>query len=878
MLLLFDELNLNKIELPKQLDSFIKFLENSYGLEQEFTQPLGHEAKLVHTLWHAWREQLQADKLIDDTTQYVTNLSQDIIDTNNANEYQLYLTGYCQFNQAEIQWLNAKLTQGNTHLIFQSNINRSFSDTETHPDKLISELMTKLDTHSAVITEHQADNPSPWSTCLDMVYNNTSLALKQRAISFAEKQADCPGSHHLAIYSAVNNETEAAAIDIQVRRWLLEGKKNIGIVTENRRLARRVRALLERSNISITDYSVWALSTSSAASVVERWLQCIEEDFAHEPLLDVLKSPFIFPDWTTEDRIRAAYRLENDIILHENIPQNLSRMRKQTQRRQTKLSQKEASYDEVFSLLDKLQAAAKPLLNYIGQTKHPTHKIIDGLLESLHILGIKESFTRDIAGECVINELEKMQQAALLYSTDLDWVGFRTWLGQTIENSNFQPSTYKSPVVLSGVTNSGLLSFDALIISAVEKEFMPGSTKISPFFNNSVRYELGLNSSYQNQNAVYYHFRRLLDTAPHILITHRKLNEGEPVIPSPWLEILLAFHKIAYDTDLSDPVLEALVNDPDTRITNCDIDQLPEIPEQPRAKIPAQFQPQTLSASSYQNLLDCPYKFFLENCLKLAPPDEIKLALEKSDYGSRVHLCLQAFHGDIKKFKGPFTQTLDKNSRDSAIGLLEEISSQVFADDLEDNFQHRGWLKKWTNLIPDYIDWQIQRSKDWHVAHVELGQTRETLIDNIVLTGKVDRIDENISNSAVIDYKTGAPPKQKLIENGEAVQLPFYALLTEEILIKEISQVAYLNLNKQPVKIRELIEGEQLTSLKYEAAQRLQTIINDLQAGKPAPAWGDKKTCEYCSMEGICRKSAWQKNWETEIDAKRGNERTNEQM
>ena len=838
---------------------------------------MGHEAKLVHTLWHAWHEQLKTDELIDETTQYVANLSQDIINTNNTNEQQLYLAGYCQFNQTEIQWLNARLTNGNCHLTFQSNINDSFTDTELHPDKLISELIAKLDISSAIVTEHKVAGSSAWSACLEMIYNNTAQALKQRAMSFAQQQPNCPSHDYLSIYSAVNNETEAAAIDIQVRRWLLDGKKNIGIVTENRRLARRVRALLERSNISITDYSGWALSTSSAASVVERWLQCIEEDFAHEPLLDVLKSPFIFPEWDNEDRMSTVYRLENDIIFHENVAQNLSRMRKQTQRRQTKLSEKEASqrppsYDAVFSLLDKLEEAAKPLSNFIGQAKIPAHKIIDGLMESLQSLGIKDSFTQDIAGECVIDELEKMRQAAILYNTELDWIGFRTWLGQSIENGNFQPSTHKSPVVLSGLTNSGMLDFDALIISAVEKEFLPGSTRVSPFFNNSVRYELGLNSTFQSQNVFYYHFRRLLDAASNILITHRKLNEGEPVIPCPWLEIMLAFHNIAYDTDLSDPVLNALVKDPQTCITNCDNTHLPDIPEQPRVVIPAQFQPQSISASTHQSLLDCPYKFFLESCLKLSPPDEVKLALEKSDYGSRVHQCLQAFHGDIDNIKGPFTQTLDKNSRDDAISMLEDISHQVFAKDLEDNFQHRGWLKKWTNIIPDYIDWQIQRSKDWNVAHVELDQSRDSLIENVLLKGKIDRIDENNNSAAVIDYKTGTPPKQKLIENGERVQLPFYALLSEEKLSKDITQVAYLNLNKQPVKIRELIEGEQLASLKEETAQRLQNIISDLQAGKPAPAWGDKQTCEYCSMEGICRKTAWQKNWEIESDANRSKE------
>jgi len=143
-------------------------------------------------------------------------------------------------------------------------------------------------------------------------------------------------------------------------------KKNIAIVTENRRLARRVRALLERANVTISDYAGWALSTSSAASVLERWLQTIEEDFAHQPLLDILKSPFILSDWDYEERMRTVYRLENDIIFHENIPANLQRYRRHAQYRKKRLpSHLHESFDQIFLLLDQLALAAAPLQTVI---------------------------------------------------------------------------------------------------------------------------------------------------------------------------------------------------------------------------------------------------------------------------------------------------------------------------------------------------------------------------------------------------------------------------------------------------------------------------------------------------------------------------------
>ena len=100
------------------------------------------------------------------------------------------------------------------------------------------------------------------------------------------------------------------------------------MVTEDRRLARRVRALLERAGIALQDSGGWALSTTSAAAALERWLETVEEDFAHQPLLDVLKSPFVCPPQEREAHLASVHRLEQDIILHEQIARGLERYRR----------------------------------------------------------------------------------------------------------------------------------------------------------------------------------------------------------------------------------------------------------------------------------------------------------------------------------------------------------------------------------------------------------------------------------------------------------------------------------------------------------------------------------------------------------------------
>jgi len=90
--------------------------------------------------------------------------------------------------------------------------------------------------------------------------------------------------------------------------------------------------------------------------------------------------------------------------------------------------------------------------------------------------------------------------------------------------------------------------------------------------------------------------------------------------------------------------------------------------------------------------MDCPYQFFASHGLNLSVSEEVQEALSKSDYGERVHRCLEAFHHNIEWLPGPFKEVVTEKNKESAIQCLEEISQQVFSRDLDDSFEHSGWL------------------------------------------------------------------------------------------------------------------------------------------------------------------------------------------
>jgi ATP-dependent helicase/nuclease subunit B len=357
LLELFDELNERQIRLPEKFEDFLQQLGDAYESNNDLinnpeiadtnikADGLSGEALLVHTLWQAWQQQMEDEGITDRHTNYLLKLtsSQEHIQPNQT----FYIAGFSQFSPAETAWLISFMKQGKVSLWLQGST-PPIETIDYHPDCATRQLIKSLtDTVSGTMGEtiEFPEAIDDYGIYLNSVFDTSGVALQERAQSFAEKFPSSPVTSRLSLIEAKSAEQEAMAIDLQTRLWWLEGKHKIGIVTENRRLARRVRALLERSGIELQDAAGWALSTTSAAATLERWLEAVEEDFAYQPLLDLLKSPFFQPkelfsnetkDQNRESLLATIYRFEKSVVLKENVGSNLERYRQHTQYRQNR--------------------------------------------------------------------------------------------------------------------------------------------------------------------------------------------------------------------------------------------------------------------------------------------------------------------------------------------------------------------------------------------------------------------------------------------------------------------------------------------------------------------------------------------------------------
>ncbi|MEK6747894.1 MAG: PD-(D/E)XK nuclease family protein [Pseudomonadota bacterium] len=840
LLQLFEQLTLHNSELPAQYADFVDQLRAAYGKATNTHDGLEREAALIHTLWRAAHTQLAAAQLLDSNTAYLLQLTQFLQQADNP--WLCFILPDPHWSRAEQQWVEMLAQQGRAEIILLGQAQDSAPPTA----KKLALWERLLGAAPGADNAYEAF----WESAFAPL---SAPPLHARAHQFANQFPTSPVQDRVRLSAAPNAELEARTIELQIRMWRGKGLQRLCVITDDRQLARRVRALLERSGIAINDYSGWALSTTRAAALIERWLECIENDFEHGALLDVLHSPLILSKLTRDAWQAAAYRLDRDIIRRENIHNGLDRYRHHLKLRLQRVAQESsAPYKDIETVLDTLQSAAAPLHTLLRKPRGAMlRQFIQAILSSLKLLGAYDALENDAAGARVLEEIRAWSLDNESSALNLTWQEFRTLLGRTIERYNFIPAHVPHGVTLLNLAQSLYQRFDAVIMGGLTLDKLPGIPAQPSFFNQRVRRELGLPAITTHHGQRLYLFRQVLSCAPAILFTWSQGQAGDTV-QSPWLECIDAFHHQTYGTRLLTSTLAAWALLPDSDV--CMRAPIPPPLEQPRPILPPLLQPQRYSARSHQHLIDCPYQFFARHGLRLERPESVRDAMSKADQGELIHRCLQAFHHAQAGLPGPWRGDYQTASKPAATALLLHITEKIYGDAVEDNFEHRGWLTAWRNAIPLYIDWQWQRAQDWHVNAIEL-KVKRALLPACEIDGRIDRIDKNATGLAIVDYKTGTIPSASDIVSGEAIQLIHYVLTQTDPT--QVRRAEYLHIESANVSSQRVLTGDDLETCAQHATTRLCDMHQALAANAALPAWGDPHTCARCDLQGVCRRVQW---------------------
>jgi ATP-dependent helicase/nuclease subunit B len=623
-------------------------------------------------------------------------------------------------------------------------------------------------------------------------------------------------------FAATSLEQEARAAAMQVRLWLSEGKRDIAIVAQDRVAARRMRALLERAQVLVADETGWTFATLSVSTVLDRWLTALQSDFYHHDLLDLLKSPFIFADMPASERKAAVYQLEQ-LLRKQGVVAGLEKFSALVEH-EVVLHQPLSRLRQAAALLE--QGRRKTLSGWL-----------DALRESLRVLSIDSGLQQDDAGQQLLRALEVWQQELANDQGQYRYTEWRRWLAQQLDTQTYRDSSIDSPVRFTHLAATRWRAFDAVLLLGCDAGHLPSVADGGRWFNDAVRSSLNLPTRSTHATRQRDDLQALLTLNDCVLVTWQKEQDGEARLLSPFLQMLRDEHELTHGDDLTERELHAYLAAEEAHSVS-----LPQS-AQPVPNVAKEIVPETVSISAYNSLVACSYQFYARHILRLNELDEVREDIEKRDYGERVHDILHRFHE-----RYPLVSVHPADELESA---LRQISEEVFADLLAQDFAARAWLARWFKSLSAYLEWQIDNeAQGWRYAESESEFNWQ--LEGVRLRGRIDRLDVNGEEKRVLDYKTQSDQvlRNKLIEPGEDVQLACYAYA------HEAADAAFVSIENGKVKLVE--PKHDVPLLAQLNAERLVQVMGRIRTGAGLPANGIDQVCAYCEVRGVCRKGEWQ--------------------
>ncbi|NNM69346.1 MAG: hypothetical protein HKM00_05190 [Gallionella sp.] len=776
---LMDELTRHHVSLPDSREAFAEQLVAAYSARSGLS--LQFEAKVVHELWYAMAASSQ-----DGVRAYQQRLAQ----LASQIDQPLYVLHTSELSVPETQFLER----------CGERVAVTTFDMREQVKGVVS---------CAAIT-----------CALQRDAKQTDL---RTAAQVLKSDPDARLSSRVQLFAAHGLEQEAHAAEVQIRRWLLEGKKSIAVVVQDRLVARRVRALLERAQVQVQDESGWTFATLSVGTVLMGWLEALQNDCYYQDVLDLLKSPFLFGDELAEQRQHAAY-LFDKMVRRQGVTSGLDAFIAAS------------TGEELTRALVRLRQAAAVL----PKNRVTLSQWLSALRNSLEVLGVLPAWANDAAGQQLLQLLGQWREELQQDTTRCSYAEWKRWLSQQLDLNTFRDMSVESPVLFTHLAATRWRSFDAVLLLGCDAQHLPAPGN-SLWFNDAVRAVLGLPLSQLLRDAVRDDLLGLLALNDEVLVTWQARKNGEPNLLSPHFEMLRALHVLAYGDDLAARDLADVLDAASVRNAGFD---LPPPASMPRPALLPGLLPQHISPSGYNSMVACPYQFYARHVLRLNDLDEVREEIDKRDYGTWVHKVLQRFNGEHA--------LLMNEDRAHLNDALQRISEEVFADALAHDYLALAWLLRWQAMIPAYLDIQLEREQaGWRYSAAEVPFDMP-VTENLHLRGRIDRIDKNAAgDECVLDYKTQtvAVLKKKLQDAGEDVQLACYAQ------VRNAHEAAFVSLEGGVVQA--VAPAQAIDELAELNLVRLRTVFAQMRGGTPLPANGVESACAYCEMRGLCRQGSW---------------------
>ena len=633
---------------------------------------------------------------------------------------------------------------------------------------------------------------------------------------------DLPGEPENAatawgFHPASDAEDEAQRAAACVVTHLAAGRVPVALVANDRLLTRRIAAWLEGAGVAVRDETGWKLSTTQAAARVVGLLRAADPRASTDDVIDWLKHSPAYEQG-------AVSGLE-------------------TQARRAGLAQ----WRQVqASLAEHLPEGAVAVLSSLSASR-PLPVWLKDVGAALGACGQWAELEADAAGRQLVQALrlgesgielaslegwgDAERRAARRWSLSM----FTAWVRDVLEGSSFQPPvSAQADVVVLPLAQLLCRDLGAVVVPGCDEVHLSPNPEPSGQWTPAQRQALGLPDREALAQALRRAWAWLLGE-PVVDLLWRTSHRGEVASPSPWVIALQAKAT------------------PDPRAARGLTAALPLL----SAPSAAALVPDTLSASAYQDLRTCPYKFFALRMLRLGEADELDAELDQRDLGNWLHDVLRQFHEG--RDVAVATQDTDRERLDA---LAQDTARQRGLLAQADGAPFLPYLAVWPGLRDGYLDWlrRHEAGANGAVPVFEAAEvSKQVPLGPWRLRGQLDRIDLQDGPDGpiriVMDYKTESrqTTRDRVANPLEDTQLAFYAALMPD----ERLRAGYLSITDQRTDrepATHLFELPDVIEARERLLDAIQHDLDRLAAGAELPALGEGRACEHCAARGLCRK------------------------
>ncbi len=497
--------------------------------------------------------------------------------------------------------------------------------------------------------------------------------------------------------------------------------------------------------------------------------------------------------------------------------------------------------------------------------------------------------------------------------------GFSDILERLLSGVDYQLTTQAGDrVQVLGLLGIRGLTFRHVYFGGLTDKAFPGHDPISPFWDPEMINTIMDKPAHAGKIAALADLIRVMDTALETLTISRPLHsKDEDLLPSPLWEHLEEMFPNAERVDdpkhafcsrdmlinisentLPEDIVTArvvtgmAVSGERRRGKGVWCSDLTDVSGHSRSMVASKFGSQRyFSPSTLELYLKCPRRFFFDRLLELGEPELPSEEMTALDRGALVHNVLYEFYRERLTLE---STRVRPDEIDTCAARIREIASKLInemeytGEFIQRQYQDivgcpelndEGLAVRFARLEAQGAPELQPALLEWSLRNVDAPFVlKDNEANDVLISGKIDRLDRTDSDAVIWDYKTGGIPGARDIASCKSIQVGLYMLAANHLLNHPVSAGGYYQVKSkcEPIIKTALRKGNSLicnylppkgrsNSLDREwpeeeyldYMERLKQVIADIVSGirqGKFPVADDIGECRFCDFVGLCRR------------------------